>query len=93
MRLAKAKYGCGTLHRCLEAGDDSQKMQLGMAVGRNARPMATDAHGNYILQNVMAMDKPPPKEAAIDALSGALQDRPVAYASCLSSSLSQDPAR
>lgn len=71
MRLAKDKYGCGTLHRCLEAGDDSQKMQLGMAVGRNARPMATDAHGNYILQNVMAMDKPPPKEAAIDALSGA----------------------
>jgi hypothetical protein len=70
VRLAKDKYGCGTLHRCLEAGDDSQKLQLAMAVGRNARPMATDAHGNYILQNVMAMDRLQPKEAAVESLSG-----------------------
>jgi hypothetical protein len=70
VRLAKDKYGCGTLHRCLEAGDDNQKLQLAMAVGRNARPMATDAHGNYILQNVMAMDRLQPKEAAVESLSG-----------------------
>eukprot|EP01043_Picozoa_sp_COSAG02_P017439 COSAG02_NODE_791_length_17158_cov_12.377396_5_plen_699_part_00 len=70
VRLAKDKYGCGTLHRCLEAGDENQKLQLAMAVGRNARPMATDAHGNYILQNVMAMDRLQPKEAAVESLSG-----------------------
>jgi hypothetical protein len=49
------KFGCATLQRCLEAGGDEQILLLANAISLHARALATDSHGNYIVQYVISM--------------------------------------
>jgi hypothetical protein len=70
MRLAKHKFGCATLQRCLEAGTAPQTMLLANAISVHARELAVDGHGNYILQFVVDMPLMKPKQALVEALKG-----------------------
>lgn len=55
MRLARHKFGCATLQRCLEAGATDQILLLANAISTHSRELAVDGHGNYILQYVVTM--------------------------------------
>ena len=70
MRLAKHKFGCATLQRCLESGTDEQKQRLASAIAQYAKQLAVDNHGNYILQFIAQMELDGPKRALVDTLKG-----------------------
>ncbi|KAJ9448374.1 Pumilio domain-containing protein C6G9.14 [Diplonema papillatum] len=50
------RHGCCVLQRCIEFGNDSQKMQLVYEVINNGLCLVQDPFGNYLLQYILEMD-------------------------------------
>ena len=54
--IAKDKYGCCMMQKCIECGTNEQKRRLIVLSLQNSPLLITDQYGNYVLQYVVKLE-------------------------------------
>ena len=72
--IARHKYGCATLQRCLETGSQEQIYLLATALAEHSEKLVLDNHGNYIMQHVMSLPDEEIKRKVFEQLTGKFVD-------------------